>query len=184
MRASGWAFICVVLLTLFTYSPSVHADEAPDGANVANMPQREQELINILVDARKQYAAIHSDAPARDARLAMQVRVIAYMQKGQTFQGWTGTIKTHGTTPEGDAWITIEIADGITISTWQKRLDDLNTSTLFRRHSPLYAAVQSAKIGQPIIFNGIILKSMLASDEEMVAHPQFIARFSDLKVSR
>jgi len=159
------------------------ADEAGAAATTA-MPQREADLIAIMEDARKQLRTGHGASPAQDARMSMQIHVMSYMRQSQAAQDWTGTVKTRGTTPEGDAWISIEIANGVTVSTWQTEVEDLNANSLFKPRSPLFAAAKSAKIGQPVTFSGIILKSVLGKDEDMVQTPQFIARFSALKVGQ
>ena len=148
------------------------------------MPQREKDLIAILMDARKQFKTSHSTAPASDARVAMQIRVIAFMRQSQLATDWIGTVKSRGMSPEGYGWITIEIADGITISTWTTVRDDGDSATMFRQHSRLFGPAQAAKIASPIIFSGTILKSVLTGDEEMVMQPRFIARFSALKLSQ
>ena len=119
-----------------------------------------------------------------DARIDMQIRVISYMRQSQVATDWIGTVKSRGITPEGNAWVSIEIADGITVSTWQTERDDQDSATMFRPHAKLFAPAQAAKIAAPIIFSGTILKSVLASDDEMVTHPQFIARFSALKLAQ
>ena len=170
-----WALIVAVCA-----APVVHADDAAD-AMAANMPPRERELIDTLLEARKSFQTSHSFSPAKDARIDMQIRVISYMRQSQVATDWIGTVKTRGITPEGNAWVTIEIADGITVSTWQTERDDQDSATMFRPHAKLFAPAQAAKIAAPIIFSGMILKSVLANDEEMVMHPQFIARFSALK---
>lgn len=151
---------------------------------MANMPQRERDLIDILLDARKQYTTSHSTAPAQDARVAMQIRVISYMRQSQLATDWVGTVKSRGITPDGNAWITIEIADGITVSTWPTERDDGDSATLFRPHSKLFAPAQAAKIASPVIFSGTILKSVLADDDDMVLRPRFIARFNALKLTQ
>lgn len=160
------------------------ADDAPDTAISASMPQREKELVDILMSARKQYQTSHSTAPAQDARIAMQIRVISFMRQSQVASDWVGTVKTRGVTPDGNAWITIEIADGITVSTWTTERDDGDSATMFRPHSKLIGMAQAAKIASPIIFSGTILKSVLGEDDDMVLRPRFIARFSDLKIAQ
>ena len=145
------------------------------------MPQREKELIDILLSARKSYQASHSPTPAKDARMDMQIRVISYMRQSQLATDWIGIVKSRGLTPDGNGWITIELADGITVSTWQKESDDSDSGTMFRPQSKLFTLAQAAKIASPIIFSGTILKSVLATDEEMVKNPQFVARFTALK---
>jgi hypothetical protein len=169
--------MCVPLCPTF-------ADDAPDSGPTANMPQRERDLIAILLDARKQYNASHSTSPAADARIAMQIRVISFMRQSQLATDWIGTVKSRGITPEGYAWITIEIAEGVTVSTWTTLADDGDSATMFRPKAKLFAPAQAAKIASPIIFSGTILKSVLADDDEMVLRPRFIARFSDLKLAQ
>lgn len=180
MRKSGWLLLSALLVAVLAAPATVRADEAPE-TSAANMPQREKELIDILLSARKTYQTSHSATPAKDARMEMQIRVISYMRQSQVATDWIGTVKSRGITPDGNAWVVIEIADGITVATWQNERDDSDSGTMFRPHSKLFAPAQSAKIASPIIFSGTILKSVLANDEEMVMHPQFIARFTSLK---
>lgn len=180
MRKSGWLLLSALLVAAFAAPAIARADEAGE-AGGANMPAREKELTDILLSARKSYQTSHSPTPAKDARMDMQIRVISFMRQSQVATDWVGTVKSRGITPDGNAWITIEIADGVTVSTWQNERDDADSGTMFRPHSKLFAPAQAAKIASPIIFSGTILKSVLATDEEMVSHPQFIARFSALK---
>ena len=177
---SGWVLVWALFAAICAAPAIALADDAPDSA-VANMPQRERELIDILLSARKSYQTSRSPSPAKDARMDMQIRVISYMRQSQLATDWIGTVKSRGITPDGNAWISIEIADGVTISTWQTERDDSDSGSMFRPRSKLFAPAQAAKIASPIIFSGTILKSVLATDEEMVGHPQFIARFSSLK---
>ena len=180
MRKSGWLLLSALLVALCAIPAISRADDAPE-SGASNMPERERELIDILMSARKTYQTSHSPSPAKDARMEMQIRVISFMRQSQVATDWVGTVKSRGTTPEGNAWISIELADGITVSTWQNERDDADFATMFRPHAKLFAAAQAAKIASPIIFSGTILKSVLGSDEEMVTHPQFIARFTSLK---
>jgi hypothetical protein len=180
MQKTGWLLFWALLATVCVAPSVVRADEAAEGM-AANMPARERELIDTLMAARKAYQTSHSLSPAKDARIDMQIRVISYMRQSQVATDWIGTVKSRGITPEGNAWVSIEIADGITVSTWQTERDDQDSATMFRPHAKLFAPAQAAKIAAPIIFSGTILKSVLANDDEMVMHPQFVARFSALK---
>ncbi len=178
----GMAFWAVVWGGLALSSP-ILADDAPMDGGPANMPSREHDLLGILEDAQKQFAASRSGS-AQDARVAMQIHVISFMRQSQAAQDWVGTVKSRGITPDGNAWISIAIGSGATVSTWQNERDDLNWATIFRPPSPLFAAAKAAQIGQQVRFSGTILKSVLASDDEMVDRPQFIARFSALKIGQ
>ncbi len=184
MRKSSWLPLCAFLVVVCASSISVYADDAPDSELAANMPQRERDLVGILLGARKQYTSSHATSSASDARIGMQIRVMSYMRESQVATDWIGTVKSRGLTPDGEAWISIEIADGVTITTWQTQRDDQSAATLFLPHAKLFPVVQAAKIGSPIIFSGTILKSVLANDDEMVLRPQFIARFNSLKLAQ
>jgi hypothetical protein len=184
MRKIHWLSAGVLVLALGAGSLTVRADDAPDSGPDASAPQRERDLVGILMDARKQYQTAKTANPAQDARMAMQMNVISYMRQSQVADDWVGTVKTRGITAEGKAYITIEIADNVTVSTWTSQRDDLDAGSLIRPNTPLFTTAQQAKLGSKIIFSGTILKSVLASDDDMVLRPQFIARFSALKITQ
>lgn len=165
-------------------APAVTPDLTPEEQALAAMPARQRELIDVLMTARKQYLKNRSAARTADVRIDMQLKVIDFMQKGQDFENWRGTVKTRGTTPEGDAWITIDIADGISITTWQKRGDDYIDLTLIRKFTAMHKTIDDAKIGQPVVFSGHVVSALLSSDEEMVMRPQLVARLTSLTVSQ
>jgi hypothetical protein len=158
------------------------AADAPASQQDA-MPQRERDLIAILAAARKQYMAGPSATAAQNIRTGMQIDILAFMRKNSVAQDWVGTVKSQGITPESDGWISLEIADGITISTWKDEKEDSTAFTLFKPHSALLQASQSAKLGQRVTFSATFLRSLLASDDQMISQPEFIARFSALKVA-
>jgi hypothetical protein len=145
------------------------------------MPDSERALLAAVADAQKQYAASRSASGARDARMALQVRVTALMMQSQAMNDWVGTVNTRGQTPEGDIWISIDIGNGATISTWRNKSDDQVYNTLFHSYQPLAPIAAKARIGQRITFSGTIMKSLLTKDDDMVAAPQFIASFTALK---
>jgi hypothetical protein len=78
--------------------------------------------IGLFLEARRRYVPEKSEAFAKDTRLALQVALFRFMDKSQDAENWIGTAKTHGTTPQGDAWLVIEIADGVAVGTWQTRI--------------------------------------------------------------
>jgi hypothetical protein len=184
MRTMNLLSLGVVLATLGAWPSLAFAEDAPDSGPAASQPQRERDLIKILMDARKEYHTAKTPNPAQDARMDMQMGVIGLMRQSQIAEKWVGTVKTRGLTPEGNAWIVIEIADGITVGTWQSQRDDVESGTLVREHAPLFATFQQAKLGSTVIFDATILKSVLASDDDMVLRPQFIARFGSLKITQ
>jgi hypothetical protein len=178
--------IIACALTILAYasaiSPSARADE-PDATTTGAMPAREQELLGFVKDIQKEYSASRTPTAAQEARVALQVRVIAYIKQSYEAENWVGTVNSRGTTGAGNAWITIDIGNGATISTWLNEQEDEGFGSLLRPRAPLFNDVKNARIGQPITFSGAFLKSRLASDEEMIKRPQFLMRFTSLKIA-
>jgi hypothetical protein len=183
MRTKNWisSFVVITLATVVTFGASLaaRADDPPHAA-ASNLPESERDLLAIVAGAQKQAAS----GTTRDARMGLQVSIISYMQKSRDFQDWVGTVASRGITPEGKAWISIDIGNGVTIATWRTEGDDEGYSSLVRPKTQLFGIMNTAMIAQPVTFSGYFLKSVLASDDDMVARPQFIVRFSALKVAR
>lgn len=187
----------IVLLICSALSPARAEEVAADssGQDVRNqpvenaqsaslMPEREQELIDLFLRARKRYVSGKPGTFAKDVRLDMQVELFRFMKAGQDVQDWVGTVKGHGTTPEGDTWLVIEIADGITLGTWKARANDAVEQTLLHPFSPLHKLAAKATMGEPVIFSGRIIASMNDTDDAMISRPQLIARFKDLRIDK
>ncbi len=169
-------------LSLGLYLQPVYADEAPASAAEAMtpeaaMPEAETKLADIFAEVAKHYRAGGSEVRAQETRESLQIKVLRFMRQNPQAQDWTGTLKNRGLTPEGDAWISIEIADGVTVSTLKSKADDATASTLIHRGSPLFGVVQNAKLGGVIKFSGQFLSSVIADDEEMILRPELIMLF-------
>jgi hypothetical protein len=184
-KSSVIAYRVLILIAaiLFAGAPARADEPVSIPSSSSAMPESERALLAIVADVQKQYAASHSPSGASDARIALQVRMTALMNQSQAMNDWVGTVNTRGKTPEGDIWISIDIGNGATISTWRNKSDDQLYDTLFRSYQPLAAIAAKARIGQRITFSGMILKSLLTKDEDMVAGPQFIASFTALKTA-
>jgi hypothetical protein len=148
------------------------------------MPEREQALVAIVDNARKQFHGGHSATPARDARLTLQIGVTAFLKTDAMIKDWVGTVSSRGTADDGESWLAVELPDGIEVSTWRTKLEDSQDFTMIRPGGPNYEAVNSVAIGQRVVFSGQFVKPMLAGDEEMLERPQFILQFNDLHPAR
>ncbi len=175
------SILIALLMAVLAFGGAARAQE---NAATANMPEREKAFIDMLIDVRNQYTSNHSVTAAQEARMGLQIRMMSFMRQSQVAQDWRGIVKSGGITPDGNAKLTIEIAPGITISTWSSDTEDRGVGTLFKPGAAIFDAAKQAKIGQPIVFSGTIIKSILASDEDMLMRPQFIARFNTLKSSQ
>jgi len=146
------------------------------------VPQRERALIDIFNDARRQLEVASSDDARSQARLEMQVHEAAFMKADATAREWVGTVHESGTTRDGFAWISIEIAPNIVVSTARSRSADLNALTLIPRGSAIYRVVDKLRTGARIAFNATFLGGRLGSDADMVLRPEVMAHFTSIRV--
>lgn len=182
---AAWGFAITASLAAgasLADKPGLPAGTPPAGPATAapTMPKREQDLIKILFDARKDYLSGKATGTPQAIRVDMQIKVLSFMRESQSAQDWIGLVKSRGTTPSGNGWVVIEIADGVTVATWQTDQADVNASTTFKPHSALFKTGQALRIGQPVTFSGTFLKAVIGTDDQMIRSPQFIARFSTL----
>jgi len=177
---------------MFAILPGVDCAAREEGIDPAlateemqsKMPGRERAFIRLLLAARRQYEAASPGAERQRCRLAMQVAVGRFMSQNQDVENWVGVFRGSHTNLEGDRWIQIEIAPGVTIGTGRDRLDDPDLLTLIEPHSENYAALDAIGVGQPVVFSGRVLAGKLSSDDDMVEQPRFVAHFSALSLAR
>jgi hypothetical protein len=172
--------IGVVLLSICLLAFPAHADSAPaqpaasPSSPDTTMPQRERDLIAILADGQKQLTRNRS---AKDTRLSIQIRVYNFLLENSDAKGWVGVVKDTGITAEGDRWISIEIAPGISVSTFRNHTSDPRNLTLIRPSSKLFHALGGINIDDLVTFNALIIGGLLAADTTMVETPEMMARF-------
>src|ERR1035441_8985355 len=85
----------------------------------APLPQRETDYIRLVEKARKQYAAAKSVDARKYMRVDMQIALHNYMGLSHNAKDWVGVFKASTKTQEGTLSLQIEIAPGVTITTWE-----------------------------------------------------------------
>ena len=157
-------------------APPPQADTPP----LPPTPSYEAQFIALIQTAQKEFVADKSDDARRNTRVALQIKVHQFLGLSHTAKDWVGTFKNRDTTEEGDLTAEIEIAPGLTITTWSTRYFDGSSGTLLRPNSPFFETVKDLTIGQPVTFSASLLGAMVSSDAEMVLHPHIIARFTQI----
>jgi hypothetical protein len=188
---SAWRLLSLVVVTCLACSPAFRASgrdvaqtAAVDGAALPSMPEREHAFIELLVEARRQYEAASPGLARQQSRLETQIRLVRFMNGFQDIEDWVGIVRSSHTNREGDRSIRIEIAPGILVTTGDNRQNDPDLITLIEPHSPIYAAIDSLGVGQPVIFSGRMLTGRLSTDDDMMERPQIYARFSSLRAAQ
>ena len=159
--------------------PAPASSDLVSSANVP-LPQRERDYIALIDKARKQYAASRSVDARKNARLNLQIATHDFMGLSHSAEDWVGIFKNSKQTHEGTLTVQIEVAPGVTISTWDNSDVDASSGTLLKPYLPLGKIVAGLAIGDTVRFSANLLGSVVSTDDDMVLHPQIIAQFRAL----
>ncbi len=143
-------------------------------------PKNEQRFIEIIQNAQKEFTADKSDDARKNTRIALQIAIQQFLSLTRDATDWVGTFKNRDKTDEGDLTAEIQIAPGVTITTFSTRYLDDASETLLRQNSALYNTVKDLTIGQPVTFSASLLGATISSDADMVMYPHIIARFANI----
>lgn len=160
------------------------AQAKPDpiiGSARAPLPPRESDFIAIFQNSRRQYNAARSVDGRRNTRMAMQSAIHNFMGLSHTAEDWVGVFKDSKKNPLGSQSLEIEIAPGVTMSTSDNPAADGTYSTMIKQYSALGKTVDSFAIGDEVTFSADVIGSVISGDDDMVLHPQLIAKFKKLQ---
>ena len=164
-----------------TKPPPKPATEVIIGSSRAPLPQRDAEYIGIIQNTRRQYAAARSVDARRNTRMAMQSAVHNFMGLSHKAQDWVGVFKDSKMNPDGTQSLEIEIAPSVIIATWDNPASDTTYYTRIKQLSALGKLIDDLQIGDDVTFSADLIGTVVSTDDDMVARPQIIARFSALK---
>ena len=150
----------------------------PADANAPQVPQRERDFIKIIENARQEAKVSHS---LKDVRMGLQIRVMDFYQQSHEFEGWLGTVQATRTTQDGDVWISVAIADKITLTTSPTRAADRYYRTLLRGGTPLANVASRLRTGQRVQFTATLFRYVNDSDDDMINNPRMLGHFTELK---
>ncbi len=104
-------------------------------------------------------------------------------------QNWTGTIDTLDSNGDGDGVLTVEIAAGVKLGTWNNALSDYEDHTLIKSEKLMDKLAEMSE-GDKVTFSG----TFITADDSCIANkgltkvgklldPEFVFRFSDVKAA-
>lgn len=175
-----------------TSSPSaeVTEDAADQDASAQAGPRAPSDEAEFIAIVQKGIAAGESADNDLKVGLAMKKRDRAICKLDVTKpKDWTGTITTLDSNGDGDGILTLELADGISVGTWNNAFSDINDNTLIKS-SKLLDRLSEMSEGEQVTFSGSFIKE----SETCIANkgltkvgklmrPEFVFRFSAVKAS-
>jgi len=117
-----------------------------------------------------------------------QEREICNSLRGLKVQNWVGKVTTIETNSDGKGVLGIEIADGISVATWNNAVSDMYHHTLIEPGTDFYNTISNMKRGQAIKFSGSFasgVKGACIYEESLTLEgglrsPDFVFGFSTL----
>jgi TPR repeat protein len=150
------------------------------------MPESEKLLIAAVQKARAAYAAGANEMAQGAARPARAKAVCGGIKNLQV-NDWIGEVQTLSSNSDGLGVLSIQIAEGIVIKTWNNAISDTSAKTLLDPESPVFKKAVLLKKGQRVKFAGQFIRDETDCFREgsltlkgSIAKPEYIFRFSDV----
>jgi uncharacterized protein YecT (DUF1311 family) len=160
--------------------PSVAASGSP------TIPNAESLLIAAVEKARAAYAVGTNDM-ARGAARPARARDICAVLNNFRVSNWAGKVETLSSNSDGLGVLSVQIAEGVSIKTWNNALSDTAYQTLIDPGSPVFKLAVTLKEGQQITFGGQFfpdptdcVKESSLTLKGSLTEPEFIFRFSNI----
>ncbi|HXM85534.1 MAG TPA: hypothetical protein VN899_06985 [Stellaceae bacterium] len=158
-------------------SPTVPVEQVAEASPKDQPPKSETAYIAAWQAAQEPYRNADNQLKAA----AVYNRMLEEMRKAvpdNHVTNWTGTVDSMGANSDGDAWIVIAIAPGLTVQTWNNALLDIREHTLIHRDSPLYNTLKDFKPGQKVAFTATLIGLGDVKEKDKVTEPDMIASFT------
>lgn len=178
--------------TPLTSAPPQRAEPAkvpPPEKSVAQPPAKlsqQQRFVALVEDARTKAEDAENDFQRR-LPLTNRNKSICKLLKSKTVSGWSGTVETLDTNGDGLGVLTIKIADGVEVSTWNNALSDFQDHTLIKTDSPVFTTMATLSEGDRVTFGGSFVRDsdeciseQSITDDGSTETPTFTMRFSKL----
>ncbi|TKT70283.1 hypothetical protein YH63_002010 [Afipia massiliensis] len=180
--ALGCALGAVVVGTLVGGGRSA----APPAPSVPP-PSDQARFIAAITQARSQFTSAGNELAAGGIRNARQQAICSALQ-GHHAGGWIAKISYLSTNGDGRGVITLELASGLHVSTWNNDLSDLFDKTLIDPDTDIFKSLAVMKRGDTVRFSGGFFPSDLDCVKEQsvtlggsMKSPVFTMRFSSIR---
>lgn len=151
-----------------------------------DQPADEQAFVKSVMDTRTALDSASTDLQRSQLVRNRDAALCSALGDGAA-SDWTGRITGIGANGEGKAYVEVEIADDVTIKTWNNAFSDAVDQTLIDPGAPFFNGLVAMNEGQTVKFTA----SMVPGDDSCLSKanltetfygisPEFIARFSNV----
>jgi hypothetical protein len=151
------------------------------------LPSDQARFIATITQARSQFTSAPNELAAGGMRTVRQQTICSALQ-GQSASGWIGKVAYLSTNGDGKGVITIELAPGLQVSTWNNAISDYSDKTLIDPDTQFFKSLAAMKRGDTVRFSGGFFPSNLDCVAEQsvtiagsMKSPVFTMRFSSIR---
>jgi hypothetical protein len=114
--------------------------------------------------------------------------ICSLLTSGQV-RGWIGTVAKLDSDRDGKGDLSVKIAEGATLRTWNNRFSDIMDDTRLDPGTPLFARASELRVGQTIQFSGHFFRTNSEGDcireasltlNGQLTEPEFVFRFESM----
>lgn len=153
------------------------------------MPPTQQQSLRIIEDFAERYAKADNELKKstlwKERTAALNaVKAPPGWKPAPGQEGWLGNIVRLGTTGEGNAYVTLQIGKGITVSTTNNELSAAidKRSSLIKHGSPLYKQLSELKVGAPVRFTGKVdFTGIGLTEAGKMTQPDFLMQLNTIR---
>lgn len=151
------------------------------------IPAREADFISIVAEAQQASKGAGNDMQ-RGGFKANREKKLCQTMTSLHVTNWIGRVNTITANSDGKGVLAIEVAEDITVKTWNNSLSDIDSNTLIEPGTKLFSTASTFKEGQMVKFSGTLLKGSAGnclqesslSLSGKLSDPEFIFRFSEV----
>jgi hypothetical protein len=153
----------------------------------SSLPADEQKFISIIKAVADKIESTSSSLKEAKYRSARDASACAALTDNGA-RKWVGTVTDIGANGDGYGYISVKIAEGITVQTWNNAFSDFQDNTLVKPSKPFFDRMTNLEEGDKIYFAGTFLsddnsclKGTNITKTFYGLTPQFLMRFSNIR---
>ncbi len=162
---------------------AVAATKEPEAA----LPASQRDFLARTADYRQRFQSTANELQQSALRDERRSALLKALNSGLTVERWTGTLRKLETNTEGKAIVTVRLAPGVDLLTWNNSISDAMHQTMIDKGTSLYAALMTMSVGDPVTVSGSFLSSdqdgvwetSMTIDGSMTA-PEFLFHFTNI----
>jgi len=166
--------------------PEKPVEVEPVGGQYGEYPDAQIKFVDTVEKARTAISDAETDLQESVA-LRSRDKALCGILRNNKATNWTGVIGRVGANGEGKAYVLVDIAEDMKVSTWNNALSDFNDNTLIPTTSSFFDNLVALKKGDPVTFSGTFLSSnnSCLSKKNLTnlfygRDPDFLFRFSNI----